>query len=176
MIDNHPIEELKRWRKRIKDRPWNAFYRNFFKALEEALEDIIEELESEQPSPTGTPAAIRLYRGDITIQGGSTPMPITIKDSEQVQYAIAEVDSKGFPVPSTGTATTTVSDPAILSVDATDPFNPVVKGVAPGSAQVAVSVDLGDGSAPLTGTDDVTVSAGAAASLTLTPGTPAPQA
>lgn len=105
-------------------------------------------------------------------------MPLSISDSGNgATYAFTEADAKGNPEASdVGTATWTVSDPALLTVvPAADGFSAVVNAAGPvGTATVSVSVDVTDANgtevpgSPFTASDDVTVVAGPVSQIALT--------
>jgi hypothetical protein len=94
-------------------------------------------------------------------------MSVTLTDTEQVAYAVKPEDSKGFQVADTLTWSSDDAGAVLTVTPAADGLSCVFAAVSPGSATITVS----DGT--LSGTDLVTVTAGAVASLVLTPGTPA---
>lgn len=97
-------------------------------------------------------------------------MSVTMTDDQQVSYAVEAEDDKGAQV--TDTLTWSASDGgAVLTVTpAADGMSAVFAAVAPGTSTITVT----DGT--LTASDLITVTAGVAASLVLTPGTPSAEA
>lgn len=105
----------------------------------------------------------------------------TMTDSQQETLTIAPVDKKGKPAQLDGVPVWATSDETVATVDASaDPtgLNAILSGVAPGSCRVTVTgdADLGSGVSPITGTLDVTITAGQAVTVAITEGTPTEQA
>lgn len=100
---------------------------------------------------------------------------LALLDNQHCPLAIQAVDAAGQPTTlPAGAVTWTSSNPSVATVTpSADGMSADVAatGTALGTAQVAVSADLGGGNV-LTGTLDVTVGAGAAASIQIVPGTP----
>lgn len=91
-------------------------------------------------------------------------MAVTLTDTEEVSYAVEAEDSKGFPVADTLTWSES-SDGAVVALTASaDGTSAEFVAVAPGTSTITVT----DGT--LTASDVITVTAGAVASLVLTPG------
>src|SRR5262245_59688375 len=103
---------------------------------------------------------------------------IQLTDTQQVSISVSGVDAKGFPAPLEN-VTMTSSDGTIASVvqDATDPSKGMVVAGVPGDAQIQVTADakIGEGVKELTGTLDVHVVAGEAATITVGTGVPEEQ-
>jgi hypothetical protein len=93
-------------------------------------------------------------------------MSVTMTDSQQVSYGVEPEDDKGFPVADTITWSEDSGGAVLSAAPSADGLSCVFTAVAPGSANVTAS----DGT--LSASDLVTVTAGAVASLVLTPGTP----
>lgn len=94
-------------------------------------------------------------------------------DTQQAALSIKPVDKKGAPA-QVQNARFSSSDESVVTIeqDASDPNKATMKAGLPGVAQVNVSADadMGDGDTEITGTLDVTVVAGAAASITVNAG------
>jgi hypothetical protein len=102
---------------------------------------------------------------------GGRHMNIQLTDSQQAELQVTGADKKGFPATATGFAFTSSDDTvAAVTQDATDPSKALLVAGNPGTAQVIVT---GDGS--VSGTLDVVVVAGPAATIAITPGTPVEQ-
>ena len=113
---------------------------------------------------------------DGTTEEGVTKMDL--RDDQQVDLSISPVDKKGKPALVDGAPVWASSDETVITVSAAaDGMSATVVGVAPGSARVSVTADadLGEGTTSITGTLDFNVTAGAAASLNITAGTPVDQ-
>jgi len=105
---------------------------------------------------------------DLT-RRGRLIMSLQLKDTEKASYKLEAVDAKGAPTTLGDVPEWSTSDPAVATVAASaDGMSAVVSAVKPGKCQVAVH-DPGTG---LSGSDELTVVAGVAANLVLTPGTP----
>ncbi len=104
---------------------------------------------------------------------------LVLTDTQQARLAIAEVDRRGNPVTpgdeGFGTITWTTSDPSVVTVtsSADGASATVVAAGSLGTAQISASADVGG--QPLTGTLDVQVVAGAAASIKITADAPQEQ-
>lgn len=110
-----------------------------------------------------------------TLEGVSQ---MELRDDQNVGLAIQPVDKKGKPALVDGVPVWASSDETVVTVSpAGDGMSAVASGVAPGSARIVVTADadLGAGVTPLTGTLDFTVTAGAAATITITAGIPSDQ-
>lgn len=106
-------------------------------------------------------------------------MPKTIKDSGQFDYTIKITDKKGAPAVVDGVPQWASSNEAVATVEASaDGLTATVKGNLPGVATISVQADadLGAGVTTLAGADDVTVTPGGAASITLSDGAETEQA
>jgi hypothetical protein len=103
---------------------------------------------------------------------------LQLTDTQQVAVAVSALDKKGQPTAVQGIVFAS-SDMAIVTVapDAADPAKATIVAGLPGIAQVTVTADadLGEGVQAITGALDITVVAGAAASLSVTPGAPTEQ-
>lgn len=95
---------------------------------------------------------------------GEHGMSVSMTDSQLVTYACEPEDSRGFAVADTLTWSADDAGAVVSLAPSEDTLSCVVTAVAPGSATITVS----DGT--LSGSDLVTVTAGAVASLVLTPG------
>ncbi|HEX3962159.1 MAG TPA: hypothetical protein VHZ03_36945 [Trebonia sp.] len=95
------------------------------------------------------------------------PMSVTMTDDQEVSYSVQAEDDKGAPVSDTLTWSADDNGAVVTVTPAADGMSCVYAAVAPGTATVSVT----DGT--LSASDLITVTAGAAASLVLTPGTPA---
>ena len=93
-------------------------------------------------------------------------MSVTMSDSEQVTYAVAAEDSKGFPVSDTITWSSDDAGAVLTVTPSADGLSCDFAAVAPGSATITAS----DGT--LSASDLITVVTGAVTQLVLTPGTP----
>lgn len=120
------------------------------------------------------PVSLQLLRGTITRKRDGKVMSLQLQDDQKVTYSISETDDAGNATPFAGTATWSSSDESILTVTASDDGSSadVETTGTLGTAQVAVSVDFGDGSDPIGASDDVTVVVSAPTGFTLTAGTP----
>ena len=101
-----------------------------------------------------------------------------MRDDQKVLLTIAPVDAKGKPALVDGAPTWASSDETVVTLEvASDGMSAVASGVTPGTARVVVTADadLGSGVTPLSGSVDVTITAGAAVSITITAAPPASQ-
>lgn len=110
---------------------------------------------------------------------GEEDMPaIQLTDSQQIALSVAPVDKKGNPAEVQG-LTWTSSDPATLTVtqDGANPNSAKAVAQKPGAAQVQVSADadLGDGTMPISATQDFVVTGGPAVGFSIVLGTPEEQ-
>jgi len=113
---------------------------------------------------------------DGTIQEGVTTMDM--RDDQKVTLSISIVDKKGKPAVVDGVPAWAGSDDTVVTVVANpDGMTAVASGVAPGPGRVTVTADadLGAGVTAVTGVLDFNITAGAAATITITPGTPEDQ-
>jgi hypothetical protein len=94
-------------------------------------------------------------------------MSVTMTDDQEVSYSVQAEDDKGAPVSDTLIWSADDNGAVVTVTPAADGMSCVYAAVAPGTATVSVT----DGT--LSASDLITVTAGAAASLVLTPGTPA---
>ena len=121
------------------------------------------------------PASIEFYSWTRK----ETIMALTITDTQTDTLTIQPQERRGNPASLDGAPTWTSSDPAMLSVTpSADGMSAEVSAVGPlGTATVTVTADadLTEGRAELTGTLDVTIVAGTASQITMTPGTPTEQ-
>jgi hypothetical protein len=108
----------------------------------------------------------------LSIQG-VTHMILT--DSQQVVFSVQPVDKRGNPTTVAGVPAWTVSDPTLGTLNvAADGLSATFLAVGPlGHVQVAAT--LVDGATTLSGTAEIDIVAGAAATLNLTAGTPSEQ-
>jgi hypothetical protein len=120
------------------------------------------------------------FRFSITIDGktqtGDSPMAFSMTDSQVAQLSIAPLDKKGKPASLDGVPVWASSDETVVTVlaDSTG-LNAVLSAVAPGSARVVVTGDADlspDVTSPITGTLDVTVTAGAAVTISISAAPP----
>lgn len=103
---------------------------------------------------------------------------LILTDSQQVDLSIDPRDKKNKPAKVDGAPVWASSNEAVITVTAAaDGMSATVVAGEPGDAQVNVSADadLGDGVTTLTGTLDVTVTAGAATTLAVNAGAPTEQ-
>jgi|SRR5215469_5349826 len=102
----------------------------------------------------------------------TSPAPFQLTDSQQVVLTASAADAKGDPVPDT--FTWSVDNNAVLTLTpGADTTTVTAVAVAPGNAVVTAT----DASTPaVVGTLAVSVVGGAPATVTITPGTPEPQA
>lgn len=101
-----------------------------------------------------------------------------LRDDQKTTLSISPVDAKGKPAAIDGAPTWASSDETVISLEvAGDGMTAVANGVAPGTARVVVTADadLGSGTTPITGTLDFNVTAGQAATITITAAPPASQ-
>lgn len=109
---------------------------------------------------------------------GSTPMAITITDSQVFTATVSAVDARGNPAVLDGPANFSVSDSAIINLGVVTDFSVEVRASGPlGNAQLMVTADadLGEGVRTLTGILDVTVVGGEAVALNITTSVPVEQ-
>lgn len=97
-------------------------------------------------------------------------MSVTMTDDQQVSYAVQAEDDKGAAVSDSLTWASDDNGAVLTVTPAADGMSCVFAAVAPGSATISVS----DGT--LSASDLITVTAGAVASLVLTPGAPSAEA
>lgn len=93
-------------------------------------------------------------------------MSVSMTDSQLVQYTVEPEDSRGIAVSDTLTWSSDDNGAVVTVTPSDDTLSCVFAAQAPGTANISVT----DGT--LSGTDVITVTAGAVASLVLTPGTP----
>lgn len=108
---------------------------------------------------------------------GTLPMAWTITDSQFITLAVSGTTKKGNPAQFDGAPTWTSSDETILAISEVEGVTRA-SAVGPlGNAQVTVAADadLGEGTRTIGGVLDVTVAAGEAVMLTITPGVPQEQ-
>lgn len=101
---------------------------------------------------------------------GGNSMSVTMTDAQEVSYACEPEDSKGFAVSDALTWSEDSAGAVVVAAPAADGLSCVFTAVAPGTATVSVT----DGT--LSASDLITVTAGAVASLVLTPGAVTDQA
>ena len=94
-------------------------------------------------------------------------MAVQMLDTQSVTYTCEPEDSQGFPVADTLTWSESSGGTAVIATPAADGLSCAFTAVAPGTATITVT----DGT--LSGSDVITVTAGPAAQLVLTAGTPA---
>ena len=99
-------------------------------------------------------------------QGGAKAIPtdFALVDNEDGSFDCAGHDAAGFPVDISSLATMTAAsdNTAVLTVDPPTGLHGVLHGVAPGSANLAITITLNDGSSgPYSASIAVTVKAGA---------------
>lgn len=97
-----------------------------------------------------------------------TPNTLSITDQQSDSLTVSAVDAEGFATPDAGPFTYSVDNAAVATVTDNGDGTATVHAVAPGDANVSCADANG-----VTGTLAVTVVAGPAASLVITPGTPA---
>jgi uncharacterized protein YjdB len=115
----------------------------------------------------------------ITTNGVKTKTTMLIlQDGTQVRASIQPVDAEGNPAKVDGIPTWSSSDKSIVDVTnvATDGLSANVMAIAPGSGQINVvaDADLGEGSKPIRGVLDVSVTAGEAVSFQISTSEPEP--
>jgi hypothetical protein len=106
-------------------------------------------------------------------------MALVLTATQKAALAISVVDAKGNPAQVDDVPVWGVSNESVLTLTvAEDGMSASVAAVGPvGASQVSVTcdADLGDGLKPIVGLLDVTVVAGEAVAVALTPGTPEEQ-
>jgi len=102
----------------------------------------------------------------VPTKTGDHGMSVTMTDSQQVSYSVQAEDSKGQAVSDTLTWSSDDNGAVVTLTPSADTLSCVFAAVAPGTANISVT----DGN--LSDVDVITVTAGAAATLVLTPGTP----
>jgi hypothetical protein len=140
------------------------------------IKAIVQQIQDEiSPGPAVRIIFTADLEGQITI--GVTQMTMT--DSQQVGLTIQPVDKKGNPAPVDGVPAWASSNTEVVTVTpAADGMSAVASAVGPlGTATVSVKADadLGSGVTEIAGTLDITITAGAAATVTITAGTPTDQ-
>jgi hypothetical protein len=95
---------------------------------------------------------------------GDDGMSVTMSDAQEVTYAVEAEDSKGVQVTDALTWSSDDNGAVVTVTPAADGMSCVFAAVAPGTANISVT----DGT--LSAVDVITVTAGAVASLVLTPG------
>lgn len=125
------------------------------------------------------PPALRLL---ITINRllieGTTPMAITITDTQKFTATVTAVDARGNPATLDGPANFTVSDETLLFLANVSDLSADVLAIGPlGNAQLVVvaDADLGEGIRTIQGVLDVTVVSGEAVSLNIVTSVPVEQ-
>jgi len=143
------------------------------KASDDDARALLNQLQGNQPR-------ILFYRATINnltvIEGDITMLILT--NSQQVDLAIKPLDKRGKPAQVDGVPVWACSDPLLATVEPSeDGLSCVVKALDNGSAQISVSADadLGEGVRALTGTLDLEIVSGEAASLSIIAGTPQEQ-
>lgn len=110
---------------------------------------------------------------------GEIMAALTLTDSQDCPLSVAFVDKKGQAAPVDGAAQWLTSNSEVIALaPADDGLSCVISAVGPlGTATVSVTADadLGDGVTSISGSVDVTVIAGAAVTVDVTPGTPTEQ-
>lgn len=97
-------------------------------------------------------------------------MSVTMTDDQEVTYSVQAEDDKGQPVGDTLTWSSDDNGAVVTLTPSADTLSCVFAAVDPGTANISVT----DGT--LSAADSIVVTAGAAASLVLTPGTPVAEA
>lgn len=128
----------------------------------------------------GAPARLHLTPSPFTFNQGmpgpgvptiiitsGDQMAVQMLDTQAVSYTCEPEDSKGFPVADTLTWSESSGGAVVIAAPAADGLSCQFTAVAPGTSTITVT----DGT--LSGSDVITVTAGPAAQLVLTPGTPA---
>lgn len=109
---------------------------------------------------------------------GRLPMAITITDSQRFTATIYAVDARGNPASLDGPVIWEVSDTALLTLNVSADGVATVSATGPvgtGQLRVSADADLGEGVRTLTGILDVSVIAGEAVSLVISPSIPEEQ-
>ncbi len=110
---------------------------------------------------------------------GMTLMAFSMSDSQQVGLTIKVVDKKGNKAPIDGVPEWSVDNTELLALTpAADGLTCVVAAVGPlgdGNVTVKCDADLGSGVVPIIGTLAVTITGGAATTVTIDAGTPTEQ-
>lgn len=100
-------------------------------------------------------------------------------NSQQVTLTLAPKDRRGRDAPVDGTPVWASSDETLITVEpAADGMSAVVKAVGPtggGRVTAVADADLGEGTTPITGVAEFTITAGQATVLELIGGTPEEQ-
>jgi len=120
------------------------------------------------PVPAGATFTVTMHRGQITMA------TLQLQDNQHCPLSIQAVDAAGNPVAlPTGSVSWSSSNTSVASVvpSADGMSCDVAAAGALGAAQVGVSVVV-DANTTLTGSLDVSVGAGAAATIQIVPGTP----
>lgn len=108
----------------------------------------------------------------------------TLRDDQKVLLTIQPLDAKGKPAAVDGAPTWASSDETQVTLEvASDGLSAVASGVAPPAdataalprVVVTADADLGSGITPITGSLEFTITAGSAATISITAGTPANQ-
>lgn len=127
------------------------------------------------------PPVVRLSISVVnsTLVEGTTPMAITITDTQRFTATVSAVDAKGNPA-LLDSIVWAVSDPALLllSVDPAFPALADVSAVGPlgvGQLTIVADADLTDGVRELSGVLDVTVISSTAVALAITTSAPVEQ-
>ena len=127
------------------------------------------------------PPAVRLTLAvNSTLVEGTTPMAITITDSQKFTATVSVTDAKGNPATLDGDPIWTVSDATLmlLTVNPATPATADVAAVGPlgvGQLTVTADADRGEGVRTLTGILSVTVIGGEAVSLEIATTAPVEQ-
>lgn len=141
-------------------------------AVSKQLEQIIDLL----TPGTAVGLSFTAFLDDGTILHEVSKMDM--RDDQKVTLSIQPLDKRGKPALVDGVPTWAGSDDTVVTVvAAADGMSAVATGVAPGTARVVVTADadLGSGVTNLTGTLDFTITGGAAATISITAGTPSDQ-
>ena len=123
----------------------------------------------------GTAAVLVLTASRWTFEQGRPALPVPTRflgenmsvqmsDTQEVTYAVAADDSKGFPVADTLTWSEDSAGGVVVATPSADGSSCLFVAAAPGTATITVT----DGN--LSASDLITVTPGAVASLVLTPG------
>jgi len=123
----------------------------------------------------GTPAVLVLTASRWTFEQGRPALPVPTRflgenmsvqmsDTQEVTYAVAADDSKGFPVADTLTWSEDSGGVVVAATPSADGSSCLFVAAAPGTATITVT----DGT--LSASDLITVTPGGVASLVLTPG------
>lgn len=116
---------------------------------------------------------------NVTVDGHTTigATMLTLTDSQKSDLNLVVKDAKGKPTSLDGPAVFASSDETVATVESTGDLTATLTSVSPGTCKITATGDalIGDGTQPLVGSLDVTVTPGQAIQIDLTAGTPVDQ-